>query len=81
MAGAGGGENGDLLFNRYIYIVSTVKNEVMGMDTGDGCTQQCEYTYYHLSIHLKTVKMTNLCYVYFTTIRKKKKKVLNDLKI
>ena len=36
--------------------------------------QQCECTSCNQTVHLKTIKMVNLCFVYFTTVKKKKKR-------
>ena len=35
--------------------------------------QQCECTSCNQTVHLKTIKMVSLCFVYFTTVKKKEK--------
>ena len=46
----------------------------MDMNSGDGCTMLWMYSY-HWTVYLKWVRELILCYVYFTTIKRIKKKI------
>ena len=41
--------------------------------------QQCECTSCNQTVHLKIIKMVNLCFVYFTTIKKEKNHTANKV--